>query len=123
MNTFTDSQLFEIARNQKRILRLLLISIPVVIGAPFVPATSISIGFIGAVFILFGIFGTVLIYRLANALEEPWPWLYVACAFVPYVNTATLLIVNVKATAALKARGIWVGLMGADKKDLKRLHG
>ena len=123
MNTFTDSQLFEIARNQKRILRLLLASIPVVIGAPFVPPTSIFIGFLGAVFILIGVIGAVLIYRLANALEEAWPWLYVACAFVPYVNTVTLLIVNVKATAALKARGIWVGLMGAAKKDLKRLHG
>jgi len=123
MNTFTDSQLFEIGRGQKKILCLILVSIPIVIGLPFVPATRFSVMLIGVLFILIGCIGAVLIYRLATALDEPWPWLYVVCAFIPYVNTATLLIVNVKATAALKARGIRVGLMGADRSELNRLQG
>jgi len=122
MNTFTDLQLFEIARNQKRILWLLLMSILVIIGAPFIPHAPIFIVLIEAVFALIGIIGAVLIYRVANALEEPWPWLYVVCAFVPCVNTVTLLIVNVRATAALKRRGIRVGLMGVDKTDLEKLR-
>lgn len=123
MNTFKDSQLSEIARNQKGILRLLLVSIPIVIGTPWVPATHVTIGLIGAAFILIGIMGAILIHHLARALEEPFPWLYVACAFLPYINTVTLLLVNAKATAALKARGIEVGLMGVNQSDLKRLRG
>jgi hypothetical protein len=65
--------------------------------------------------------GTVLIYRLAKALEVQSPWVYVVCAFIPYINNLTLLVINVQATGALKRHGIQVGLMGARNEDLMKL--
>ena len=96
--------------------------IPVLIFAMFAPETRTITVAIMAVFILMGIIGAFLIYRLAIDLEEPWPWLYVLCAFIPYVSTATLLIMNARATGALKGKGIGIGLMGASKRDLQDLH-
>jgi hypothetical protein len=121
MKTLVDSQLYEVARHQKRILRLLLISIAVVIVVFCIPATDISSALIVAASGLIGIISTVSIYRLAKALEVAWPWLYVVCAFIPYANTVTLLVINFRATAALKLRGIRVGLMGADTRDVENL--
>jgi hypothetical protein len=121
MNTFTDLRLLEVAQHQRRILWVLLVSIPVVISTFALPATSISTALILAAFLLIGIIATVLIYRLARSLEVEWPWLYVVCAFIPYLNTLTLLIINLRATAALKRRGIRVGLLGAKQVDLATL--
>jgi hypothetical protein len=114
-----DSQLLEIARNQKRILWLILLSVPVVAGVLFVPASNIAMAVIVPA-VLIGIVGTALIFRLARGLEAR-PWCYVVSAFIPYVSIVALLIINYKATAALKRGGIRVGLMGADKDDLKNL--
>lgn len=121
MTTYTDLQIVEIARSQRRILWLLLVSIGVVLGGFVLPHTGGVSALLYTTFIVIGIVGAVLIYRLATAMEEPWRWIYVVCAFIPYVSTVTLLILNVRATSALRARGIRVGLMGADKQDVARL--
>jgi len=128
MKTLIDSEVLEVARHQKRILWLLLISIPVVIGAVCLRAIGSSSALILAVsvlilaaVVLIGIIATLSVYRLAKALEVACPWLYVVCAFIPYVSTVTLLVINLRATAALKRRGIRVGLMGADTRDVENL--
>ena len=128
MKTLSDSQVLKVAQHQKRILWLLLASIAVVIGGFCVAATGISgagalilAALIVAACGLIGVISTVAIYRLAKALEVAWPWLYVVCAFIPYVNTVTLLVINLRATAALKRRGIRVGLMGADTRAVENL--
>jgi hypothetical protein len=120
MSPFTDAQILEIARNQERILWLLLASCVVVLGSFLVPPGVIAGSLFLAALAAIGIVATVLIYRLSKALERS-PWVYVVCAFIPYVNTATLLIMNLRATAALRSRGISVGLMGANQSDLSKL--
>src|SRR5690242_8093177 len=99
MNVLADTQLFEVARNQKRILWLLLISVVVVFGTFCIPPNPVTGVLIFAALVFIGIIAAVFIYRLAKALEVEWTWLYVACSFIPYVNTATLLVINLRATA------------------------
>jgi hypothetical protein len=120
MTTFTDAQLVDIARSQKSILRLILSSILLLATGSFMPATITNQGILLAAIVVVGVIGILLIYRLANALEES-PWVYVVCAMIPCVNTATLVIMSLKATGVLKRRGIQVGLMGVDAQDLKIL--
>ena len=121
MKTLTYTQLLEVARNQKQILWLLLASVVVVIAAFCIPSNRIVGVLILTAFGLIGIISTVSLYRLAKALDVAWPWLYVVCAFIPYVNTVTLLFINFRATASLKRRGIPVGLMGADNAVIENL--
>jgi len=121
MTKYTDPQIVEIAQNQRRVLWLLLISIGVVVGALVLPHAGGVVVLLYTTAIVIGTVGSVLIYRLATAMEEPWRWVYVVCAFIPHVSTVTLMILNVRATSVLRARGIRVGLMGADKQDVVRL--
>lgn len=127
-NTLSPTQFLEIASQQKRLLGLLVISIPVVAGTFCVPSITepgpvmlilLLLLFVGMIAI--GVFSVVAIYRLAKALRVQAPWIYVACSFIPYLNTVTMLIINGRATAALRRAGIHVGLMGADREDLARL--
>ena len=108
---YTDTEVLVIAKRQKAIIWLILLSIPAYsasIVIPFIP-------------IIFTIISLVFIYQLAAALKESAPWLYVILGLIPCVSLIALLVINARATSALKARGIGVGLMGARKDDLDRL--
>lgn len=87
-------------------------SIPIYLSfitSPLIPAIPISI------------ISLVFIYRLAAALKEPNPWLYAIFGLIPYVNVVSLLVINSRATTALKVCGVHVGLLGARKDDLAKL--
>ena len=108
---YTDTEVLVIAKRQKAIIWLILLSIPAY-------AASIVIPFIP---IILAIISLVFIYQLAAALKESAPWRYVILGLIPCVNLIALLVINARATSALKARGIGVGLMGARKDDLDKL--
>jgi hypothetical protein len=116
VTTYTPAQIRIIIRAQKRVLWLLLFSILLVLPI-FLPVSTALAQILAPVlliaYILAGIVGAFFVYRLALALEDPVPWLYLICAFIPGVSTITLLILNLRATAALEANGVYVGLMGA----------
>ena len=116
MTTFTPEELSVISRAQKNVLRLLLLSILVVVVL-FLPVPLEVAQLVGPAVVvaclLIGLIGAVFIYRLARAIQDPVPWLYVLCAFIPCMNILALLILNLRATAALRAAGIEVGMMGA----------
>jgi uncharacterized membrane protein AbrB (regulator of aidB expression) len=69
---------------------------------------------------LIGITAAALLYRLAKALHSPAPWIYVPLAFIPYINTLTLLTLNFRATRTLKQNGYEIGLMGALPPESRR---
>src|SRR5688572_1859873 len=116
MTTFTPEELSGIIRAQKNVLRLLLISI-FLVAAMFLPVPSEMADFVAPAiviaFLVIGLIGAVFIHRLARALGDPVAWIYVICAFIPLVSTVTLLILDLRATAALRANGIEVGMLGA----------
>lgn len=127
-NRLTPAQLLETARQQRRILLLLLVSILLTLGLFAVPVAA-EPGVAGLAIVLFVLLGMLALsvlsviatFRLAKALQLPAPWVFVVCSFLPYIGMIVLLILNAQATAALKRAGIYVGLLGADRKDLERL--
>ncbi len=119
MENYSDTDLLTVAKTQKQILRLLCASILACLAMLTGPSVMAFLAM--AAVLLLGIMSAVLIYRLAGALKEPLPWLYLVLAFVPYASVAALLIINAKASAALKTKGIRVGLMGARPEDLEKL--
>jgi heme/copper-type cytochrome/quinol oxidase subunit 2 len=104
-NTFTTEDILRIAKDQKNIMWLILVSF-ITIVIPFA-------------FIITGIISTIFIYRLANSIGSSDAWLYVVLSLIPLVGLITLAVASSKATKILKSRGIRVGLMGAKSNDLK----
>ena len=78
----------------------------------------LSVGLLVAL-VTIGITAAVLTFRLAMALKLAAPFLWVICSFIPHLNMVVLLILNVQATAALRANGIQVGFMGANMNDFQ----
>ena len=116
MNSFSHPELIKIARVQKQVIKLILISIVLLVislfpwpeGVAALLVLPVSLGFI-----FIALCSAVLLYRLGTALDDPAPWLYAVLSLMPGINTAVLLILNLRATAALKKHGIQVGVMGA----------
>jgi hypothetical protein len=107
MPEFTDPQILEIGKRQKAIIWLILISIP----TTFIPFTSPVVGLISIYFI----------YKLATAVKSSLAWLYIILGFLPLIGLLALLHLNAKATRALRAKGLEVGLMGAISSELDKL--
>ena len=101
---WTKAELLEVAKHQKNILWMFLISIV----ASFIPLATIVTGFVMVFFI----------YKLAKAIRSTNVWLYIVLAFFPLLNVVALVRVNGKATKILESNGIKVGLMGASLKDI-----
>lgn len=100
----SDAEITNVAKWQKAILWLILVSF---VGLFFPPLLFIT-----------GIGSLICIYNLAAALKLPAPWLYAVLGLIPYIGLVALFVINNKATAALKQRGIKVGLMGAKLSEV-----
>ena len=108
MASFTNTETYEIGKRQKAILWLILLSIFLI----FIPK-------IGP--ILSAVINIMFVYKLAVALKSKVAWLWCLLMIVPLVSLISLLIINGKATTALRTAGIKVGLMGANKAQLEGL--
>jgi len=75
--------------------------------------------FIPFVFIVALPFQIYYIYKLASSLKAGTPVLWVLGMFVPLLSLILLLILSSRATAALRAAGFKVGLMGARTKEIE----
>src|SRR5206468_2812306 len=89
--TYGDADVLDIAKRQKAIIWLILISIPAYIVSLKIPFLPFIVGIISLVFI----------YQLAAALKESAPWLYVVLGVIPCVSLIALLVINSRATSAL----------------------
>jgi len=103
---FSDAEILAIANQQKILIWIVLAGL----FAFFIRYAPLVTGLPSAVYI----------YRLARALHKV-AWGYAIAAFIPVVGLITLLAVNSDATAALRGRGIRVGLMGGNQDDMDRL--
>ena len=79
------------------------------------------IPYLGILLLIMSIVSLVFIYKLAVALKESAPWLYVILGLIPCISLIALLVISGRATSALRTRGVHVGLMGARKDDLDKL--
>lgn len=103
---WTAEEILEVAKRQKQILFMILISLVAI----FIPYATIVTGIIQIYFI----------FKFAKAVRSSAAWLYIILAFIPLIGLIALLIINSKATKVLQANGIKVGLMGAKKSDLEK---
>jgi hypothetical protein len=114
-------QLQEIAYRQKMLLYSILVNI-----LSIAPITVLfrypSLEFLGG-----GLWLSAVVlqlwcwYRLGTVfgISQSKIWLLGVCLFVPYISLFILLVVNGRATSALKKAGVRVGLLGADLRTLR----
>lgn len=107
MNDYTNEEVVAIAKKQKVILWLIVASVAC---ALFPPA-----------FIVVAIVNLVFVYQLAKALRLGLAWLWCASQIIPIVSLVALLVLNGKATGAIRSKGITVGFMGANKEQVSAL--
>jgi hypothetical protein len=107
---FTQQELITIAKYQKTIIWLVLLSI----AANFMPYATL-------VMLVTGIIRIYFVFHLAVATRLSAAWLYMVMMFIPWLNLLALLHINAEATKILQSNGIKVGLMGANSADLKKL--
>jgi len=105
---WAKQDLIEVAKRQKNILWMILISLV----AMFIPGATIVTGIILIYFI----------YKLAGAVRSSAAWVYIILAFIPLVGLIALLHINGRATKTLQANGIKVGLMGARMADFDKMQ-
>lgn len=104
---YTKQEAYDVGKKQKAILWLILASI----GAFFIPFAIFVVAIIGVVFV----------YQLASAQKSSYAWLWALLQIVPLVSLICLLILNQRATKIVRDKGVKVGLMGANSKELEKL--
>jgi len=60
------------------------------------------------------------VYKMASVLRKRAAAVYAVCMFLPLVGLIVLLTLNSAAMDVLKAQGIKIGLMGANRDDVER---
>ena len=104
----TSEQVIRVGKQQRAIMWLILAAILTFL----VPLAGLITGIIMIVFV----------YRFASAMKWPVAWLWAILSFLPLINLLILVTLNGRATKLLRANGIRVGLMGANKSDMAKLR-
>lgn len=60
-------------------------------------------------------------YNLSKKLKLRLAWLWTILTIIPLVGLIVLLVINSKATSALRLAGVRVGLLGANLNDLEKV--
>jgi len=105
---YTVQEILVIAKKQKVLIWFVVASV-VTWAAPAVGQ------------IVVGLIGLVFVYQLASALKSSVAWLFALLMIIPAVNTIILLVLNSKATKALRSAHVRVGWLGAISSDLSDL--
>jgi|ERR1035437_7587827 hypothetical protein len=113
--TYTGTEIVAIAKCQKRANRLIVWAYIACFLVGFLSAClpQISSLIIALLQITIAIFAAAAIYDLAVALKASNPWIWALVIIIPCGGLLALLILSIRATRALKTRGVRVGLMGA----------
>ena len=122
---FEKNELLNIAKYQSAICWIVVVRIVMLIVGIFLTVQKIAISdvtnsVLNVLGILLSVAVIVLIYLLAKNLKKK-AWLFTIGLFVPIVNIGVLLYLIIQATKVLRANGIRVGVMGANKEDLNNL--
>ena len=108
---WTSDEILEIAKRQKQIIWMILLSLIAMFIQDFIKFSTIVTGIIQIYFI----------FKLAQAVRSSAGWLYIILAFIPLIGLIALFHINDKATKTLRANGVKVGLMGAKSSDLEKI--
>jgi hypothetical protein len=121
--TYTDTEIIDVAKCQKRVNWLVVWYFIACFAVGFISAIvpQISDLIITLTQIAFVILAAFVIYELAVALKSSNPWVWVLVILIPCGGIIALLILSARASRALKTRGIRIGLMGANNNDLKKI--
>lgn len=122
LTNWSSGALLKVARGQRRVLQLILLGLLVGIVFGFMAATGADLVFLAPwVGLGFGLVQLSNLWRLAEALRSPVPWVYCLLAIVlgiiPILGLMPLLVLNQSATKVLQANGIRVGFLGANLAD------
>ena len=106
----SESQIEDVRVGQKLIIYAILLNVTVAIAAAFYPL----VGVVQIVTLTVTIVGLLRLFRgLGTAI---WARvILIILMFVPLMNLVMLLVLNSRATKALREAGYKVGLMGASK--------
>ena len=115
MKNYTNQEVLEIAKWQKALLWIILL----LLLSYFLLGLKGIGPLIGLVIAVVEI---IFVYQLAMSLKESAAWLYAILMIIPFVSLIVLLMLSSRATAALRSRGVRVGLMGANGSDLDKLR-
>jgi cell division protein FtsW (lipid II flippase) len=116
-------QVLEVAKQQKRLLWLILLQIIFGIVIVLIEPRSIESRWWFVLFLSLGIICAYLVYKIGRSLEISTLWLIITIVllFAPYIGIVPLLYMNIKATRFLWAAGVRVGLMGAKRKSIGQI--
>lgn len=124
MNTYSLSEILQIARWQKYLLASIVLQLILAVD-DFVPKpehetlTFLIVGGILVMLMLTTWLAWIYItYRLAKALKSEYSILWVISVLLPLIALIPLLVLNHYATQAIKSGGFRVGVMGADIKEI-----
>jgi hypothetical protein len=81
----------------------------------------LALGFLVALAVL-GIWTTVSVYRVADAIDAGSPVLWVVLQFIPFVNIISLLVLSSKAQTWCRHHGVAVGFFGPSEASLAGLR-
>jgi len=106
-NVFTNEEAYAVGKKQRTIVWAFFFLLVSIIFPPVSLIISIIIIF--------------FVYELAKAEKKKTPGLWAFAMLIPLVKLICLLILIQDATKILRAKGLKIGLMGANKKDLENL--
>ena len=107
MDEYTNAEVKDIAKGQRVIIWMAVILLLTINSYAYLIA-----GFITSCYI----------YQLAKVMKLSKPGGWALGVFVPLLNLFLLLSINGKATAAIKSKGVSVGLFGAKRAELDELE-
>ena len=107
MQEYTNQDVYLIGKKQKVIIWMVLLLLICLVYPPLQ--------------IIVGVVYIFQIYVLAKALKVQYPWLWALGMLIPFVSLICLLSLIHSSTCALRSKGIKVGVMGANKNQLKEL--
>ena len=129
----TRAETLQVAKAQKGVLWCVALNILLSISSRVINApapddpeqvgAAIGLAMLGVQVLYFCVLIPVMlyfVYRLATALHSRAAWLWCITMIFPCVNLILLLVLSSRATKAIRAQGVKVGLMGAKLADLQQ---
>ncbi len=116
--TYSRQELYRIAVAQKVMCFVIVLEALSLVLFRMIPPSLFGIGFL--VFFLAALTGFVFLLLFFIRVFGPWVGLLLgATSFIPVAGLLALLLANSRATRALRAVGIRVGLLGANLKEVR----
>ena len=126
MVEYTKTDIIAIAKWQKNLLWLIVISLLLGFIMGFMMALNkftVLETPIGILFCILGVFQFVVIYQLCTALKSNaivWMLLYLLLCWIPILGLIILFLLIRRASNAMKTKGIRIGIMGVNQGDLDK---